>query len=73
MGYHPTTTTTTTTFITYNTSYGEKFVQPNLARLIELAGAKIKQLFNIFTMTKITKGHNCYLRQKRLSVSKIKI
>ena len=28
----------TTTFITYNTSYSEKFVYPNLARLIELGG-----------------------------------
>ena len=31
-----------TTFITYNTSYNEKFVHPNLGRLIKLAGAKIK-------------------------------
>ena len=42
-----TTTSTTTTFITYNTNYTEKFVHPNLARLIELGGAYIKQLFNI--------------------------
>lgn len=42
------TTTTTTTFITYNTSYSERFVHPNLARLIELGGAKIKYLIEIY-------------------------
>ena len=65
--------TTTTTFITYNSSYSEKFVHPNLARLIELGGAKIKYLINIFTMTKITKGNNYYLRQEQLNVSMIKM
>ena len=30
---------TTTTFNTHNTIYSEKFVHPNLARLIELGGA----------------------------------
>ena len=64
--------TTTTTFITYNTSYSEKFVHPNLARLIELGGAKIKYLINLFTMTKIMKG-NYYLKQERLNVSMIKM
>ena len=49
--------------------YSEKFVHPNLARLIELGGAKIKYLINIFTMTKITKGNNYYLRQERVDVS----
>ena len=44
-----------------------------LARLIELGGAKIKCLINIFTMTKITKGNNYYLRQERLNVSMIKM
>ena len=61
-----TTTTTTTTFITYNTSYSEKFVHPNLARLIELGGAKIKYLINIFTMTKITKGNNYYFKTRAI-------
>ena len=60
-------------FITYNSSYSEKFVHPNLARLIELGGAKIKYLINIFTMSKTTKGNNYYLRQERLNVSMIKM
>lgn len=42
-GLQPNTlTTTTTTFITYSTSYSEKFVHPNIARLIKLGGTKIK-------------------------------
>ena len=43
-----TTTTTTTSFITYNTSYNERFVHPHLAKLIELGGAKIKWLINMY-------------------------
>ena len=64
---------TTTTFITYNTNYSEKFVHPYFARLIELGGTQVKQLFNIITMTMITKGHDYYLRQKGLNVSIIKM
>ena len=42
----------------------KSLTNPNLARLIELGGAKIKTLINIFTMTKITKGHIYYFMTK---------
>ena len=51
--------TTTTAFIAYNTGYSEKFVDPNLARLIDLGGAKMI-VINVFTLIKIMKGHNYY-------------
>ena len=56
---HSTTTSTTTFIVTV-----KSLSNPNLARLIELGEAKIKKLFNIFTMTKITKGHICYFMTK---------
>ena len=39
---HTTVLKTTTMFITYNTSYSEKFFHTNLARLIDLGRAKMK-------------------------------